>query len=335
MKNRSGKNFIGSFMSLNSKHSIPQAGPALNSVITIGTFDGVHQGHQAIIRETCRLAQQRNRIPTAITFPYPPRLFFNPSPEPYLLTDILEKQTLLKSFGIQKVMVFDFNRNFSKLSPESFFKKIILGQCRASAVVVGYDFRFGSERSGDIHLLKKMGEKHSIQVTVIPPLQDRKKVPISSGRIRGHLQRGELKQASALLGHPYFLIGKVVGGAGLGKTLGFPTANLQIHPFKIAPEGVFAVRAEVLKKTGSNFSVVKKLKGMCNIGFRPTLHASVKTKTIEVHLFHFSGSLYGKTLKIEFIRKLRSEMKFKSLPALKKQLIKDKVQSMKLLADAS
>lgn len=306
------------------------------SVLTIGTFDGVHRGHQEIVRETCRLAEQKKCLPLAITFDIPPRLFFFPSFEPALLTTTIEKQTLLKKWGIKQVAVLHFDSRLSKISARDFFEKFIVGQYRAQAVVVGYNFGFGRDREGDIRFLEKMGESYSIPIRVVAPYRIRN-LPVSSGRIRDFLRAGKIEKANSMLGDPYFLMGRVIAGKGVGRKLGFPTANLSAPSEKILPEGVFAVRVSVIQKKyfhNSQLTTHDSYYGMCNIGFRPTLsHQDVQeTKSVEVHLFHFSGNLYGKILKLEFFKKLRSEKKFTSLEKLKDQLKQDKRLAAEVLS---
>ena len=296
-----------------------------SSVLTIGTFDGVHRGHQEIIRKTCALAKTQGSIPTAITFEIPPRLFFFPSLEPSLLNTVEEKGHLLKSDGIGKVIVMRFNRAFAEISALDFFKKIIVSKYRARALVVGYNFGFGKNREGDTRFLEKICREYGIPLTIVPPLCQRS-VPVSSGRIREALKQNELAEANRLLGRPYFVIGKVVRGKGLGRKLGFPTANIGVPNAKIIPSGVFAVKVSM----GGG----RKYSGVCNVGFRPTILSGAKSKSVEANLFHFSGNLYGRRLKVEFLKKIRAEQKFAGLTELKAQVEKDKAYARKALGDA-
>lgn len=311
------------------------------SVLTVGTFDGVHRGHQLIIQKSCQLAAAKNLTPAALTFNIPPRLFFFPSSEPALLTTLEEKIALLKSFGIKKVIVLKFNDRLANVSAKKFFENFIRKRAHARTVVVGYNFGFGHNREGNTGLLKAMGQSSSVQISIVPPFCH-KKVPVSSGRIRDYLKEGQLQEANIFLGYPYFLIGSVVRGDGLGKTIGFPTANISITPEKIVPEGVFAVRVSILNMynqksngssaDGTNGILGKRFRskdcffGMANVGYRPTMKNKTARhkRSVEVHLFNFSGSLYEKKLKVEFLMRLRSEIAFKSVEDLKSQLAKDK-----------
>lgn len=301
--------------------------------MTIGTFDGVHRGHQRIISTACQLAGKLNSLPVALTFKFPPRHFFRPSSSPFLLTTLEEKKYLLRKFGIKKVIVFPFNSSFSRISAQSFFKKILLRKLHARAVVVGYNFGFGKDREGTPDLMKKLGKAASLQVQIVSPVHFRKSL-VSSGRIRNFLKSGDLKSANELLGYPYFLFGKVVSGKGLGKKLGFPTANLSIPKDKMVPPGVFAVRVSIwspspLRGEGGGEGYY----GMCNVGDRPTVERSmVQRVSVEAHLFGFAGPLYGKFLHLEFLYKMRSEKKFASLEKLKKQLISDRRQAFNWLS---
>lgn len=288
------------------------------SVLTIGTFDGLHRGHQQIVKKACALAGQKKVRSVAITFDIPPRLFFFPSSEPALLTTVDEKRFLLEKYGIEDVEVLHFDSNLAKISAADFFDRFILGKYRAQHLVVGYNFGFGRNREGDTLFLEKICRKHSIPLTVVPAFCDAN-VPISSGRIRDVLRNSDLDEANRLLGYSYFVTGKVVRGDGLGKKIGFPTANLSVAAEKIIPSGVFAVRVTIKRKGSTTL-----LAGMCNIGFRPTVSAG-KNKVVEAHLFDFSRSLYGAELRVDLIQKIRDEKKFTSLDKLKQQLQKDKI----------
>ncbi len=290
-----------------------------NSILTIGTFDGVHLGHRKIIRDVVDRAKKTGCESAAITFSVPPRLYFFPSNEPALLTTVTEKKELLKSCGIDKVHVLDFDENLARLSAADFFKKFVIKKCRAQEIIVGYNFGFGHNREGDARFLEKAGAENGIRVKIFPAVVS-KSVPISSGRIRDALKEGNLKLANSLLGEPYRVSGKVVHGQHLGSRLGFPTANLDIDKNKIVPLGVYAVQAGLTGK--------KIYKGMANVGFRPTVTGSgLKVKSVEIHLFNFSGNLYGKTLRVRFIAKIREERAFPSLDELRGQLKKDRMNA--------
>lgn len=302
-----------------------------NAVLTIGTFDGLHRGHLRVIKKVLKNSLKFNLPSLAITFEFPPRLFFRPLKEPYLLSTIEEKRALLKEAGINSVVVFKFNKKLSLIPAEDFFLRFLKKEYRARNIVVGYNFCFGKDRLGDLSFLKKMGKKNSIPITVINALKEQG-TPISSGRIRAALRDGDLETANHFLGRPYFCLGKVAAGRRLGSKLGFPTANLKISDLKILPTGVFLCRVVVGFKEEKCSGADSIFYGMCNVGFKPTLKKNGETtRSLEAHLFNFSGNLYGKILKVEFLRKIRDEKKFQSLDALKKQLEKDKEVSLSLL----
>ena len=302
------------------------------AVLTIGTFDGVHRGHQKILKEVRRLARAKWLVPMAVTFDIPPRLFFSPSKEPSLLTTVDEKVRLLKEYGMERVEVLKFNRQLSRLSAGDFLQKFVMDKFKARMIVVGYNFAFGRGREGDISFIQKWSRTHSVPSKVVSPLCSGDR-PISSGRIRDALRAGRLAEANRFLGHDYRVSGKVVPGQRLGAKIGFPTANLDVSPSKILPLGVFAV-----KSTPSPLSPPIKggerrsFKGMCNIGFKPTVSKRRAPRpSVEAHLFGFRGNLYGKLLGIGLHRKLRDEKRFAGLEQLKRQIARDKAAAIKAL----
>lgn len=294
------------------------------SVLTLGTFDGVHRGHRKLFNDVVKRARLLGLTPAAITFTVPPRLFFFPSPEASLLTTIDEKKQLLKECGIEKIYVLKFDARLARMSAKTFFGKYIAGLGFAREVIVGYNFGFGKNREGDTRFLETAGRKAGIGVKILPPIVAGA-VPVSSGRIREALKQGSLEQANSLLGAPYSVTGRVMKGRNLGQKLGFPTANLETARDKIVPLGVFAVKAEIEGER-------KTWDGMANSGFRPTIEGGISKKLfLEVHLFDFSGNLYGKTLKIRLLHKLRNEKVFDSLAELTHQLKKDRCRAKNLL----
>jgi riboflavin kinase/FMN adenylyltransferase len=295
------------------------------SVLTIGTFDGVHRGHQALLRKVSGRARRRNAVSAALTFERPPRLFFSPSAEPSLLTTPSEKKRAMESYGIGRVVFFPFVPSFMKMSPEVFFERVLVRRFRSAEIFVGYDFRFGRGREGTAETLKALGRARGVAVTVVGPVRSGGH-PVSSGRIRNLLKDGALTQANRLLGRPYSASGRVVRGRGLGRKLGFPTANLALPADKIVPLGVFAVRAGIEGKKG------KKFGGVCNVGFRPTVDGRRPARPLtEVHLFGCSDDLYGRTLTVEFVRKLRGEKSFPSVERLKAQIRRDALRARSVL----
>lgn len=283
--------------------------------VAIGTFDGLHRGHAAILGVVKRLARRHRLEPAVIAFAAPPRLYFTPQSGPCLLSDSAEKKSLFRSAGIKAVEILKFDAKLSRLSAREFFQKILLKRLGAKAIVVGYNFGFGRGREGTPETLREFCREAGIELRIVKRVGWRGR-HVSSGRIREFLMKGDLKNANRLLGHPYMIEGKVGKGEGRGRTLDFPTANVQTSALKILPGGVFAVRARIDEKS-------KAFRGMCNIGTRPTF-ASKSSVSVEAHLFGFRGNLYGRKLKIELIKKLREEKKFASAESLKKQLEKDR-----------
>jgi len=280
-------------------------------VLAMGTFDGVHRGHRAILKMAAARGKALGVPSLAMTFHKPPRLFFFPQPGPVLLTLPDEKAGLFKDIGVGLMDVLNFGKALAGLSADDFFARYVLRRWKAREVVVGYNFGFGRGRQGDARFLEEKGRAHGIPVHVVPPVT-LKGVPVSSESIRAHLRAGELAPANAKLGYDYFLTAKVVRGAGRGRTLGYPTANLAVPEEKLVPRGVFAVRVTLS-------SGVEK-GGMANVGVRPTLAVHDARPTVEAHLFNFKGSLVGKTLRVSLVKKIREERRFPSLSHLSRRL---------------
>ncbi len=282
------------------------------SVVTIGTFDGVHIGHQIIINHVMRLAQQQNLEPVLLTlFPHP-RMVLNNDTSIKLLNTIEERISVLESFGI-KTVVKAFDKSFANLSAESYVKSILVEELRAKYIVIGYDHHFGKNRSANITDLKQFSETLNFQVQEISA-QDIEAVTVSSTKIRTALNNGEVALANSYLGYAYFITGIVTKGKGIGRTIGYPTANIFIESsYKLIPKnGVYVIQSEI------NNTIVY---GMMNIGTNPTVNG--EKNTIEAHFFNFNADIYGCELKIEILKRLRSEHKFENLEALKSQLKAD------------
>lgn len=293
------------------------------SVVTIGTFDGVHVGHQVILNQLTKVARDHNGKSILITFwPHPRFVLKGADPSLKLLSTFEEKVHLLSALNLDYLIKIPFTPEFSNLSADDFVKKILVDPIGTKRLFIGYDHHFGRNREGDIHFLQKSAEKHDFQVEEIPR-QDIDDIGVSSTKIRNHLSEGEVQLANVLLGTAYSIEGKVVHGDKLGRTIGYPTANIEIRDdYKLLPaDGAYAVRM-ILKR--------KKLDGMCNIGFKPTVKGN--KRTIEAHLFQFNSDIYGEDISLEFIQVLRKEMKFDSVAELKAQLDKDKQHAIKLLS---
>ena len=310
-----------------------------NAVITTGSFDGVHSGHVQIIEQLIKEAELINGTPVIITFyPHPkqivgPRLSspkereiaesseeITSSEKIYVLNTPAEKYQLLQNRGIENIVVVPFDKAFSALTADEYIKKFLIEKFNPAVVVVGYDHRFGNNREGNFELLKKAGSEYKFEVHEIPE-HVVKNATISSTGIRKALLDGDIEKAESFLGYPYFFSGLVVEGNKLGRTIGYPTANLKIEDEqKLIPgNGVYAVDAELGDR---------KLKGMMNIGLRPTVGGT--KRVIEVNIFDFDEDIYGQTMKVILKKQLRNEIKFAGLDELKKQLAKDKEEATKM-----
>jgi riboflavin kinase/FMN adenylyltransferase len=282
------------------------------TVITIGSFDGIHIGHKTLFKETINLSKKLNVTPVIVSFDPHPRLILFPEANFKLLTTLEEKIYLLSKQEIKNLVLIPFSLNVAQLSADLFVQEYIVDDLKAKAIVVGFNFRFGRNRKGDTAYLEKLGEKYNFVVKTVSPvvIDD---LTVSSTVIRQLITRGEIEKANQLLGHPYFMIGKVVKGKGRGKNLGFPTANLEFPSSKLIPApGVYAVWV---------YFKGKKFKGAMNIGTKPTFED--KELTVEVHIFDFKEEIYGETLEVEIIKRIREEKRFSSLEALKEQIQKD------------
>lgn len=297
------------------------------SVVTVGTFDGVHRGHQAILSFLCDRADALRGVPTVLTFDPHPRSVVRSINVP-LLTTIDERARALESFGIERMVVLPFTRDLAQYDPRAYVQDILWDTIGMQAIAVGYDHRFGRNRSGDVELLRTMGGEYGFSVEEIPPQSDDDEV-ISSSRIRTLLaEEGAVRNAAQLLGRPYTLSGTVVKGEQRGRTIGFPTANIRLADARscLPRRGVYATRVY-----GASLSEPEV--GMCNIGVRPTFNDG-PNPTIEVHLLDFTGDLYGETLCVEFVQRLRDERKFDSVDALRAQLSEDRSHCIRVIEAA-
>ena len=290
-------------------------------VITIGTFDGIHIGHQKILKRVVTLAKKQDLEPVVLTlFPHP-RMVLQKDNSIKLLNTIDERVKLLKSFGINDVIVKKFTKEFANLSAKDYVKKILIDELNTKQIVIGYDHHFGKNRKANIKDLKEFSQLYNFKVEEISA-QDIEDVTISSTKIRNALDKGEVALANSFLGYSYFITGTVIKGKGLGRTIDFPTANIYIkETYKLIPnDGVYIVKSKIEDKT---------IFGMMNIGTNPTVNG--KTRSIEVHFFDFNADIYNSELKIEFLKRLRSEQKFKNIKALKNQLTKDKETALEFI----
>lgn len=282
-------------------------------VATIGTFDGVHLGHRAILRQLTDAAEQYGLPPVAIIFEPQPHEYFAREQAPARLMRLREKVQALFVAGVQRVVCLRFEAALQRLTAREFIDCVLVQGLGIRHLVVGDDFRFGCDRSGDFQLLKAVGREEGFTVTDTCTLEiDGGRV--SSTRIREALEAGDFTLAERLLGHPYRITGRVGYGKQLGRQLGVPTANVHLRRFRSPLHGVFAITA--LRADGSTCS------GVANVGVRPTVNGSTRP-LLEVHLLDFDGDLYGEHIEVQFHRKLREERKFESVDALREQLQRD------------
>lgn len=292
------------------------------AVVTSGTFDGVHRGHQKILERLTEAARSHNGQSVLLTFwPHPRTVVSNDSPNLKLLTTLDEKISLLEQAGVDHLVIIPFTRSFSQLTSEEFIQRILIERIQTKKLVIGYDHRFGRDREGGFDYIQKHQADYGFEVEEIPR-QDIEAVGVSSSKIRMALAEGNVQIATKFLGRTYNLTGTIVKGRQLGRTIGFPTANLQVDDAnKLVPaNGVYAV--EVLHG-GQRYG------GMTNIGFRPTVAG--ENQTIETYIFDFERDIYGEHLTLLFNEFIRPEQKFSGLPALVEQLKLDEARARALL----
>lgn len=288
-----------------------------NTIVTIGTFDGVHLGHQQIIKRLVELKKKQGGETLLFTFaPHPRKVLFPEQTDLKLITTTEEKCDLLKQFGIDNVLVYPFTKEFSMMNADRYISEIIVKGLRTKTLVIGYDHKFGSNREGSIETLKKYSEQYHFDVEEISA-HEINQLNVSSTRIRKAIEEGDVKTANECLGYTFFVTGKVVKGKQLGRQIGYPTANIQVGDAdKLIPKiGVYAVNVE---------HEGKRYKGMLNVGVNPTTDTDNKIK-VEVNIFDFDREIYGDTIKVEFLKRIRDEEKFANLEELKQALANDKI----------
>lgn len=292
-----------------------------HTVLTIGTFDGVHIGHQKIIKRLVEVSKIKNLTPSLLTFFPHPRMVLQKDADIKLINTIDEKKDILKQFGISNLVIKEFTKEFSRLTAEDFVKNILVENLKAKHIIIGYDHHFGRNRNANIDDLKQFGKDFNFEVEEISK-QDINDVAVSSTKIRAALQEGDIKTANTYLGYNFMLTGKVIDGKKLGKTINYPTANLYIEEtYKLIPKhGVYIVKSSIDDT---------EVFGMMNIGYNPTVNG--KHQTIETHFFDFNENLYGKNLKIELLQRLRDEQKFSSVEELQSQLHIDKKNALEFI----
>ena len=297
-----------------------------NAVVTIGTFDGVHLGHQAIFKEMRRLAKEIDGETVVVTFhPHPRQVLSIGTERLRFICSQEEKLKKFEEFGIDNVLIIPFTKEFASTPSDVFIRDYIIERIHPAVIVVGYDHHFGKNRMGDFQMLSSLGQQYGFK-TVQVEAQDIDEVAVSSTKIRNYLWVGNVKAANQLLGYPYSVQGVVVKGNEIGRTIGFPTANLDIPNefMMINNPGVYACQTVIDGKTYD---------AMANTGLRPTIGDRADGDfIIEVNIFDFNGDLYGKTLKVWFIERIRDEVKFSGLETLKIQLEHDREEAKKILS---
>lgn len=288
------------------------------SVITIGTFDGVHIGHKKIINQLTSISSKNNLISILLSFFPHPKMVLQNDKELKLINTIQEKEGLLNSLNLDYLIIKEFTKEFSRLSALEFVRDILVNKLNAKHIIIGYDHHFGRNRTANIEQLKEFGELYDFKVTEILA-QDIDDIAISSTKIRKALINGEITLANKFLGYNFFFSGNVVHGNNIGKTISFPTANIKIDaPYKLVPKnGVYIVKTTIDNQITY---------GMMNIGYNPTFNG--KQKSIEIHFINFNKNIYDKTLTIEMILRIRNEIKFNTVNDLKKQLEQDKLSTL-------
>ncbi len=304
-------------------HSISRFVCSDKTIVTIGTFDGVHIGHQKILKNLIKTAKKENKKSVLLTFFPHPRMVLQKETNLFLLNTIEEKSHLLKKMGLDYLIIHPFNKEFSRLTAIDFVRNFLVNKLNTSKLIIGYDHHFGKNREGNIDQLKEYSLLYDFLVEEIPS-QDVDDVSVSSTKIRNALLNGNLETANKFLGYNYMLSGKVINGENFGNTIGFPTANLSVkEAYKLIPKtGVYVIKTLIDGLL---------LFGMMNIGFRPTLGGN--NQTIEVHLFKFKNNIYGKKITVELLYFLRDEKKFDTVEDLSHQLTIDKKNALSFVSN--
>ena len=289
-----------------------------SSVITIGTFDGVHIGHRKIINQLTTISSTDNLVSILLSFFPHPKMVLQSNNEIKLINTINEKQDLLNALNLDFLIIKEFTKEFSRLSALEFVRDILVNKLNAKHIIIGYDHHFGRNRTANIQQLREFGELYDFTVTEILA-QDIDNIAISSTKIRKALNNGDIKLANNYLGYNYFFNGTVIHGNNIGQTISFPTANIKIdESYKLVPKnGVYIVKSFIDNKC---------VFGMMNIGTNPTFNR--KNQSIEIHFLDFNKNIYNQSLSVEMISRIRSEKKFSSVENLKKQLELDKVTTL-------
>ncbi len=295
-----------------------------NAVVTVGSFDGLHLGHFKILNEVKKVVAEKNGTSFVVTFEPHPRFVLSKDFEMKLLTSLDEKKEILEKSGIENLMVINFTKDFSQLTSDEFIRQFIVDKIGASHMVIGHDHKFGKDRLGDVVKLSQVGKLHNFDVTDVSAESLEGEI-ISSTKIRNALFNGDIERANLFLGRNFSISGKIVVGAQRGRTLGFPTANVMLDESSkaIPKNGVYVTRC--LLDNEIHF-------GIMNIGYRPTFENKHEL-VLEVHILNFDRDIYGKSMKIEFLKRLRDEVKFESKDSLIHQIQTDKKTAQEIISN--
>jgi riboflavin kinase / FMN adenylyltransferase len=307
-------------------HSIAQLREIEGPIhLAIGVFDGVHLGHQAVIRESVEAAKKYGGHSVVLTFHPHPVKVLRPNDAPRLLTSTQHKQQFIERLGVNAFLIQEFSAAFARTKPDDFIAQLVHSADRLKTICVGEDWSFGANRSGSVSLLRSLAASYQFRLLDIVPLAVEGQI-VSSTRIREAVERGDLALAERLLGRPFTILGTVVEGDRLGRKLGYPTANLRAHNEQFPPNGVYAVAA---LHQGAEYGAV------ANIGFRPTVREGARERLLEVFLFDFGQDIYGEDVEVRFLKYLRPEQKFSSISDLQTQIAKDAEAARRLFQSIS
>ncbi|MEN9908108.1 MAG: hypothetical protein RLZZ540_1257 [Bacteroidota bacterium] len=304
-------------------HSIKDFSSPKKTILTLGTFDGVHIGHKKILEKVIQNTLDEKYESLVLTFFPHPRMILQERSEIKLLNTIAEKVNLLEQLGIQNLVIHPFDETFSRLTAEEFVKTVLVEQFKIHKIIIGYDHRFGRNRTADINNLIEFGEKYGFEVEQISA-QEINDISVSSTKIRNAIQEGNMLLANKYLGYDYFLTGTIIKGKQLGRTIGFPTANLKIEEdYKLIPlNGVYIVSSQINGQ---------KVYGMMNIGHNPTVGG--EHLTIEIYYLNFDADLYDQKIAVSILKRIRGEEKFGSLALLQEQIEKDKIHTLSYIKE--
>jgi riboflavin kinase / FMN adenylyltransferase len=299
---------------MNLIHHAAELNPGTRKVcVAIGVFDGVHLGHQQVIRQTMADAMQHDAVSVVVTFDRHPNAIVAPERTPPLIYPLAKKLAVIESVGVNTTCLIEFTKDFSLITAEKFVRDLARDFKNIQSICVGSNFTFGHKRGGNVELLRALGKELNFQVHGLASVALDGQ-PVSSTRVREAVRAGNFDIANQMLGRPYALCGRVVKGDGIGRKIGFATANIDVAGLALPPTGVYAARAHLGDK---------QFRAAVNIGYRPTLNSPTPKLQVEAHLLDFDDTIYGETLELTFVKKLRDEQKFPSTAALHEQIAKD------------